>query len=86
MCSAASEMDAPTADLYVEQHVQCLEPGSFNSEEITRQNLLTIVTQQATPITAILGTLWCRWYVLAFEDVSNRRPSDIVAQLEQFAL
>jgi hypothetical protein len=80
MLSAAREMHTTAADLDEKQGVQGFEPRRCHRKEITSENLLTIVAQQGTPIASVLGPLGCWFYGLTFEDVSNGRAADGVAE------
>lgn len=86
MFGATSEMDPPGPDLNEKQSMQGFEQGGFYCEEICSKNLLALVAQQVAPTMAIFRSLG-RWhYMLALEDISNRRASNSIAQFEQFTV
>src|SRR5687768_1782732 len=83
---AACQMDAPAAHLDEEQTIQRLQPGSFDGEEITGNDLVLGVRQKCAPRAPVLAALRCGWDMLALEHVADRRASDVTAQFAEFAL
>ncbi len=84
--AGAGPPSPPITQLDDKKHIQDPQPGGFHCEEIASNHLVGIVPEKSSPIGAALCSLWCWWYLLAFEDIANCGAADLVAQLEQFAM
>ena len=78
-------MNSTRADLNEKEHKECLQSQRFHGEEITGQQVLLVLAREGTPGAALLGTLGSSRDILAFEDVSNGRAPNPIAQFAQFA-
>jgi hypothetical protein len=77
-------VDAATAELDEEQHVQALEPDRVDREEVGGQDLVGVLAEKLPP--AGPGSKGRRRHDMAAEESSNGLVGAAHAQLEQFAL
>jgi len=81
---AASQVDATAADLQEEEHVQALEPDCLDSEEVDRQDLVGMLTDELAP--GALASAWRRQEIVTAQNVPDRAVGAAAAQLQEFAL
>jgi hypothetical protein len=73
-------MNSTCADLDEEEHLQRLQAQGFYGEEITSQQLVLVLAQEGTPGTALPSSLGSRRNMLTFQDISNSRAPNAIAQ------
>jgi len=78
-------MDPPRAQ-FNEEDVDGLEEGRLHREEVTGQDLLTMMREKAAPRAPLLAPPGCGRDVAALEHIAHGGPPDRVAQLPQFAV
>ena len=86
VCGATSQMHASAAKFDEKQHVQSFQPGGFDGEEVTGNHLVLVVRQKRAPTSPLLASFGRRRDMPSLEDIADRGPPDIIAELAQFPL
>ena len=81
---AAREVDAMAAELDPEQHVELGQPYGIHHEEVNRQDLIGVLTNEFTPGTLASARRWQGG--VATEHSTDGHVGAAVAELEELAL
>jgi hypothetical protein len=81
---AAREVDAAAADLQEEEDVKAREPDRLHGEEVDRQHLLGVLTDELAP--GALAAAWGRQESVLPQDVGHGAGRQAAAELQEFAL
>ena len=85
MGSTTGNMNAACPDFNEEQNIDCVESQGFDGEEITGEELISVMIEKSAPRKPAVSPLWSRGNAMASQDVANRDGINAVAQLEEFA-
>ncbi len=77
-------MDAAATDLQEEEDVKALEPDRLHGEEVDRQHLVRVLTNELTP--GALAAAWGGLEPMASEHVAHGAVGAAPAQLQELAL
>jgi hypothetical protein len=81
---AAREVDAAAADLQEEEDVKAREPDRLHGEEVDRQHLLGVLTDELAP--GALAAAWGRQESVLPQDVAHGAVRQAAAELQEFRL
>ena len=78
-------MDAATADLDEEEHIEFLQEEGVDGEEVAGDELVSVVGHQRAP-TGVSSSIWGWHDAVATKDVGDGLSADPESKLVQFAL
>src|SRR5258708_6165919 len=81
----ASQMDASAADFDEKEHVQCLQPKRFHTEEIAGEHLVLVLVEECPPVQAS-SAFWRSDNASLSQNILDGGSVQPIAQLLQFTL